>query len=68
MSDEYEPDYLDEFDPDNVEQLAELSDDELAEVLDGVYDRTPLAGYCTPVTRRSKPRAFGRPMVDLPPL
>ncbi|WP_405991074.1 hypothetical protein [Streptomyces sp. NBC_00986] len=61
-----EPDDLAGLDPDDVESLAELSDDELAAALDWLYGPDPLAGECTPVTRRRKPR--GRRIDNLPPL
>ncbi|MCX4969376.1 hypothetical protein OHA98_41865 [Streptomyces sp. NBC_00654] len=68
MSDEFEPDEFDDLDEADVEQLADLSDDDLAAALDWLYEKNPLAGYCTPVTRRRKPDAIGRSVVDLPPL
>ncbi|MFF9088618.1 hypothetical protein ACF1BE_19740 [Streptomyces sp. NPDC014991] len=64
----FDHDDLADLDADDVEQLAALSDDELADALDCLYERNPLTGYSTPVTRPSKPRAIGRRVVDLPPL
>ncbi|MEV6836795.1 hypothetical protein AB0N17_20185 [Streptomyces sp. NPDC051133] len=68
MSAAFDHDDLADLDPDDAEQLAELSDDELAAALDDLYGNDPLAGYPTPATRRRKPDAIGRRLVDLPPL
>ena len=72
MSDEYEPDEFGDLDLDDVEQLAALSDEDLAAAIEALHDpqpaEDPLAYYATPATRRRKPRATGRRVVDLPPL
>ncbi|MGW2708666.1 hypothetical protein ACWC4J_06690 [Streptomyces sp. NPDC001356] len=60
-----EPDDFADLDPDDVEQLACLSDEELADALECLHERNPLAGYCTPVTRRRKPNAVGRRIADV---
>ena len=65
MTVEYDPDDLDDLDPDGVEPNDELSDEDLADALDWLYEKDPLAGYCTPATRRRKPYAIGRPLVDV---
>lgn len=44
----------------------DLTDDDLVAALDRLQ-LDPLAYYPTPVTRRSKPRAYGRPVVDVLP-
>ncbi|MGW1587294.1 hypothetical protein [Streptomyces sp. NPDC002386] len=65
MSTEFDHDDLADLDGDDVEQLAVLSDEDLAAALDELYDRNPLAFYATPVTRRCKPYAYGRAVVDV---
>jgi hypothetical protein len=46
----------------------EVTDEELADALAWLHGpRNPLAGYCTPATRRHKPDATGRDMHDVLP-
>lgn len=47
--------------------VRELTDDELAAAVEWLYRRDPLAFYPTPVTRRCKPAACGRQVVDVLP-
>lgn len=55
--------------PDLDDAVDELTGEELAEALDELHGPTnPIAGYATPVTRRRKPYAIGRPVHDLPAL
>jgi hypothetical protein len=62
------PDLDDEYDEPLLDDaVRELTGDELAAALDWLHERDPLAFYPTPVTRRSKPHAYGRQVVDVLP-
>ncbi|MEW1867015.1 hypothetical protein AB0420_02255 [Streptomyces caelestis] len=60
LDDEYDEPTLDD-------AVRDLTDDELADAIEWLHGRSPLAGYATPVTRRCKPDACGRRMVDVLP-
>ncbi|MFD5838199.1 hypothetical protein ACFWHV_32320 [Streptomyces collinus] len=63
-----DPDLDQDDEPNLDDALDELTAEELAAALDSLYaGRNPLAFYATPVTRRSKPAAYGRTVVDVLP-
>lgn len=63
-----DPDLDQDDEPTLDDALDDLTGEELADALDSLYaDRNPLAFYATPVTRRSKPAAYGRAVVDVLP-
>jgi hypothetical protein len=77
MSTQYDEPYLDEFDdePDGpyLDKYDELTDDERATAFGLLHgpqpddERDPLGFYATPVTRRRKPDAKKRAVVDVLP-